>query len=351
METLTKSKDYTLKSDNKQFKIKLSLSSKITIEVTELDKIKGIFYSNVFSLEALIKLSKGFKVCEDINEAFDIIEQIFEKQKATIKHNNENELLLTIKVDLPGGTIQEVNLLLNKKEMNKDIIIEELISKVNKLEEDNQNLKKEMNEIKEKLNIFEKYFAEEIEYKKFIEEMKIDSKIIQKKEELQFISNRLCNNNDYLKQKKIKYNLLYRATRDGDDPNIFHNKIENKNSLLSIIKTSKGLKFGYYIEQSYKGTQKSIQDNKCFIFSLDLKKIYNTKEGAYSFNDNKNYIINLYNQPICISKSCLTNSESYTCTKSNADRSFYGFERDYELNNNEKNFNVSEIETFQVIFN
>ena len=344
-----KSKEYTLISEAKSFKIKISLSSNIIIEVNELEKIKGIFYSNTFSLEALVKLSRGFKICEDINEAYDIIEQIFENKKSTIKYLNENELLLIIKVDLPGGKIQEVNLTLNKKEMNKNLLIEELILKVNQLEEENKNLKKDINEMKEKLNRFEKYFAEEIE-KKFFEEIVFESKIIKKIDEIKFITNRLVNNDENLR-KKINYNLIYRATRDGDTSTNFHNKVDNKNSLLSIIETNKGLKFGVFTEQPYKKTENSIKDNKVFIYSLNLKKIYNSKEGAYTNNDDSNYLINLYNQPICICDNCLSNKSSYTCSKSNADNSFLGFEKDYELNNNEQYFQVKELETFQITFN
>ena len=304
-----------------------------------------------------MQLSRGFKICEDINEAFDTIVQIFENKKADIKYNNENEVLLIIKVDLPGGKVQEVNLTLYKKEMNKDLLIDELIVKVNKLEEENKTLKKDMNDIKERLNLieskeklFEKYFAEEIQNKKLIEELGLDTKIIDKKEDLQFIYNRLVNNDENLKQKKIKYNLLYRATRDGDNSTSFHNKVDNKKSIFSIIKTNKGMKFGFYMEQPFKNTGNSEKDNKSFIYSLNLKKIYNVKEGAYCFNDT-NDLINLYNQPIYIGNNCLSNNNSYTCTKSNADKSFYGFEKDYELNNGEQLFIVQEIETFQVSFN
>ena len=346
-----KLKEYSLKSDSKTFKIRLNLSSKINIEANEIEKIKGVFYSNIFSLEDLVKLSKGFRICEDINEAFDIIVQIFENQKANIKYNNENEVILIIKVALPGGNFHDVNLPINKKEMNKELLIDELILKVNKLEEENKSIKKDLNELKEKVNLFEKYFADEIKNKKMIEEIGIDSKIIDKKEDLLFIYNRLVNNNENLKQKKIKFNLLYRATRDGDNSNIFHNKVDNKNSILSIIQTNKGIKFGFYKEQPYKKTGNSLNDNSLFIFNLNLKKIYNTKEGAKSFNDNVDFIINLYNQPICIGNNCLTNNKSYTCTKSNTDFSFYGFEKDYELNNCEQYFTVQEIETFQISFN
>ena len=345
----TRSKEYTLNSEAKTFKIRINLSSKITMEANELDKIKGVFYSNIFSLEALVQLSRGFKICEDINEAFDTIVQIFENKKADIKYSNENEVPLIIKVFLPGGKVQEVNLTLYKKVMDKDLLIDELIVKVNKLEEENKTLKKDMNNIKERLNLFEKYFEEEIKYKKFIEELGMDTKIIDKKEDLQFIYNRLVNNDENLKQKKIKYNLLYRATRDGDNSTSFHNRVDNKKSLLSIIKTNKGMKFGFYMEQPFQKSGNSIIDNKSFIYSLNLKKIYNAKEGAFSFNDCD--FINLYYQPIYIIENCLTNNKSYTCSKSNANNSFYGFEKDYELNNGEQYFTIQEIETFQISFN
>ena len=197
-----KSKEYTLKTESRTFQIKLYLSSDITIEANELDKVKGIFYSNTISLDALVKLSKGFKVCEDIKEAYDIMVQILENEKASINNISENEISLIIKVDLPGGKVQDVTLTLNKKKMNDNAIIEELVKKVNQLEEENKSLKKDIKDIKEKFNLFEKYFADEIKYKKMIEELGIDSKIIKQKEDLEFLTKRLINNDENLKQKK-----------------------------------------------------------------------------------------------------------------------------------------------------
>ena len=208
-----------------------------------------------------------------------------------------------------------------------------------------------MNEVIERLNKLEKYFAEEIEDKKFIEEIGLNTKIIKQKNDIQFIVNRLINNDENKKQKKINFNLLYRATRDGDTSNNFHNRVDNKNSHLSIIETKKGLKFGVYIDKPFKGTGNVINDNNCFIFSLNLKKIYNNKEGANSFNDCSNYLIDLNYQPIRIYDYCLSNEKSYTETKMNASINYYGFEKDYELNNYEKHFQVKEIETFQITFN
>ena len=186
--------------------------------------------------------------------------------------------------------------------------------------------------------------------KKKIEEIELDSKILKNKEDVAFITNRLINNDENLKQKKINYNLIYRATRDGDNSNSFHNKVNNKSSHLSIIETNKGIKFGVFIEQPFKNIGNSINDNKCFIFSLNLKKIYNAKYGAYNINDCNDNIIDLYNQPILICDNCFTTNNCHTCSKSNADASFTGFESDYELNNNEEYFQVKEIETYLIEF-
>ena len=72
------------------------------------------------------------------------------------------------------------------------------------------------------------------------------------KEDIAFITNRLINNEENLKQKKIKYNLICRATRDGDNSNSFHNKVNNKNSHLSIIETNKGINLGFLLNNHLK---------------------------------------------------------------------------------------------------
>ena len=88
-----------------------------------------------------------FKICEDIDEAFDIIVQIFENKKASV-NINESEISLIIKVDLPGGKMQEAKLTLNKKLKNKSSIIEELSKRVNQLEKENIDLKNEIKSLK-----------------------------------------------------------------------------------------------------------------------------------------------------------------------------------------------------------
>ena len=84
---------------------------------------------------------------------------------------------------------------------------------------------------------------------------------------------------------------------------------------------------------------------------MNLKKIYNIKEDSYSFRDDPSDMVDLYNNQIRTYDNFLARKDCHTCTKSDAEKSFYGFEKDYELNNGEQNFTVQEMETFQISFN
>ena len=343
-------KEYKLESEGKSYSIKTSLSSNISIEIYELGKIQGDFYTNEFSLDTLIGLRKGFRVCETIKEAYEILQEILEAKKSTIKMKENNSVILIIEIGLPGGKTQKAELSLNKKEINKDILVEELIKKVNILEEENKKLKEEINEIKEWKKKIEKLFQYEIKKKV----TGFESNIIDNSEHLKFLINRLINNDSSLKEKNINFNLLYRATRDGDNFNDFHSRVDNKNSTLTIIKTNLGCKFGVFLEVPFKLTGNSIVDDKSFIFSLDLKKIYNSKSGTVTLNDDNSkqgMLLNLCCQPILIYINFLSNSKSFINTASNSNKNYSGFEKDYELNNNKGYFQVVEMETFQINFN
>ena len=185
---------------------------------------------------------------------------------------------------------------------------------------------------------------------------KIDSKIINTIEELEFLENRL-KNNEILKKKNIIFKLLYRATQEGNNIRTFHNKCDNIKGTLTIVKTTKGMRFGGYTEQKWycssnNGTQKKDGKEVCFCFSLDLFKIYNFNDnfkysiycgynyGPY-FTGGDNMLFYIYND-----KGLLFGYTVYTI-KNN---SFGKIENDYEINNGQTNFSVVEIEVFQILF-
>ena len=151
-----------------------------------------------------------------------------------------------------------------------------------------------------------------------------------------------------LKNKKIKYKLLYRGTRDGMNASSFHQKCNSIPQTVSIVQTTKGYKFGGYAEKTWENHNGIwIKDDKSFVFSIDHMKIYNHvqgKDAIYHCDENGptfKYCIYL--------KKDFSNNQNYTYDKNAANEYFSGFNRDYELNDGEQYFSLTEIEVFQVV--
>lgn len=98
--------------------------------------------------------------------------------------------------------------------------------------------------------------------------------------------------------------------------------------------------------------KKKKKDNNAFCFKLNNKKIYNIKKDQYaiccrtnngpSFWDGKsNYAF------IWCEEEFFTSKNNHTCRVEES--SFDNIEKNYEINNGEKNFQISEIEVFQIL--
>ena len=267
--------------------------------------------------------------------------------------NNEIKKLRNIEIE-QKNIIEKIN--------NKETFINEhryKIGKINNIEKILNKQKSEIEKIKNWKNAYNTDMQEMLTIK--MNKMtlnKIDSKIINKIEELEFLENRL-KNDDILKKKNIIYKLLYRATKDGNNIKTFHNKCDNIKGTLIIIKTTKGMRFGGYTEQIWninnnnnKCESRKDDKNICFCFSLDLFKIYNFNDNCQlsihicytsrlRFTGDYGQFIDIYNE-----NGLLFGNTSYTI-KSNA---FGKIDKDYEINNGQKEFSVIEMEVFQIIF-
>ena len=107
-----------------------------------------------------------------------------------------------------------------------------------------------------------------------------ESNIIKNIKEESIIANKLSIS------KIIKYRLLYRATRDGDSAKIFHLKCDNFHNLVVIIETREGKRFGGYTSSKFTGANPMKIDNDAFLFSIDLKKVYNITPDKYAIDCN-----------------------------------------------------------------
>jgi len=107
-----------------------------------------LYFQNNFSLEELMSLSKAFRFCDDINEALNIISKIFESNNKYYISNEGDDLILHLKINLPSGDEQEIELNLKKIESIENASKEELLEKIKLLEEENQKLKEEISMLK-----------------------------------------------------------------------------------------------------------------------------------------------------------------------------------------------------------
>ena len=162
-------------------------------------------------------------------------------------------------------------------------------------------------------------------------------------------------NDPILMKRTVIYKLLYRATKDGNNASSFHNKCDNISGTLTVLKTSKGMRFGGYTEKTWNGDRENKKDGKgiAFCYSLDLFKIYNNSDKAESsircytgegpdFYGGDCYMFDIY-FPI-------DNNTSSNTGYTKSHTSYGKFEKDYEINNGENNFVMQELEVFQILF-
>ena len=108
------------------------------------------------------------------------------------------------------------------------------------------------------------------------------NKIIKNEEEAKDFSKFL------FKDKIIKFELLYQATRDGDKISDIVKKIEGYTPTLFLVYTKKGNKCGGYTKALWKADSQYKNDSESFLFNFNNKKIFNNKkpnESIYCSNN------------------------------------------------------------------
>ncbi len=173
-----------------------------------------------------------------------------------------------------------------------------------------QTFQKEIKEIKENLEIFNKNLIKEKLLEKvhkliLFKYMKSD---IIKCEELDLIEEGIRKN---LNKKIKEYKLLFKAKRDGFGSKDFHSKCDNKSYTVSFVKSKEGKRFGGFtdVEWDQSGWKKG---SNGFIFSLDNNEIYYNKYSSYNIYCYSNLGPTFGGGfDFCISNNCDKNKYSY----------------------------------------
>ena len=254
---------------------------------------------------------------------------------------------------------------LKKKSSNKNNILSKTLPESIAIENSDSNDKTEKDsDISSKKNMRNSYFISP-SYNLFSRErtnvfdLNIDSNILPSEDisENFFIFKKL--KEIYAYNRYIKLNLIYRASRDGDLAKDFHFKCDFIGPNLTIIKTKKGYIFGGFTIKTWKHLFKDIvnedpecgtelKDEQAFGFSVTNNKIYeNGKQDESVIYCNSKYGPCFKNFFFKIFDKCFENGGTCgTIQESN----FVGIEQNFEINGGEQNFQVEEIEVFQIAF-
>lgn len=218
-------------------------------------------------------------------------------------------------------------------------LIESLTKELNLTKEKLILLEKENKNLRSHLLVLEKFLKPQFDTQVMLKQI-ILSDIIYDISDYDLFNKRLLRHN-----KRSVYNLIFKATIDGDKADAFHNVCDQYNNTLVLIKTDKGRRFGGFTYEKWEGEDVNKIDNRAFIFSLDKKKVFPIKKGEEAIGCYKLNGPDFCGWQIVVQDNFLSNKKCYTGEKDGN----YQTEEDYEINGGEKYFGIIELEVFHLV--
>ena len=178
---------------------------------------------------------------------------------------------------------------------------------------------------------------------------KFNSKIITNLEDLDLIARGLAQDDiDSLRNLRVLYKLIYRASEHGGEAEIFHERCDDFEGTLVIIKTKDDNMFGGYTKLSWDEEDgKEKRDENAFVFSINLEKLY-----FYFYDEKKFNIFCDKNKGPCF-VGMFSVPEQILKGKGLVDKfgiqCYEGENNKYEINGGKNEFFIEEMEVFQVI--
>ena len=367
-------------NEKDNYKIQLGIIDDNLLIKVESEKSKNIYYyQQCFSINELQNISMVFSMYKTLKEIIAFLKDL----KYEIEEKNEN-LVIKFNIFMPNGKNKLIEIELKKCMRDTNFIINYLLEKIKSLEvniknseedykiekikneseirglkeiisknqseiknlkENNLNIKNENKKLWEEIDRLKKYHA--IPNQKENKISNFDSKIIESKDSISFIL-------DYIKQNDKTFNfnnikLLFRGSRDGERTKTCHELCDNKQNVLIIMKSETGYIFGGYSKVGFKVNNNFDYkiDNNCFLFSLNLNKIYPVIKD-------KKVICHIEETKGLCFYSSMSFYDYFMSKKQNKIMSdiknyFNNFENIYEINGGEKFFKCNELEVFQLL--
>ena len=366
--------EITINKEKENYKINFGIQGNDLLIKAESENTKNIYYYQYcFTINELQNISMIFSMYKAAKEIIAFLKDL----KFEIEEKNEN-LLLKFNVFMPNGQNKLIELVLKKCLLDTNNIIKYLLEKIKSMETNIKNLEEniklektkhnsEIKELKDNIsNLKENNIRYENENKKLWEEINklkesqikfsnkddainsFDSKIIESKDNINFILDYIKQNDKTLNISKIK--LLFRGSRDGERTKTCHELCDNKQHVLIIMKSETGYIFGGYSKIGFKAN-KILEykiDNNCFLFSLNLKKIYPVIKD-------KNVICHIRETSgLCFFDSLMfydyfMSKKDWPNLNMDIKQYFNNLETIYEMNGGQEYFKCDELEIFQLL--
>ena len=366
--------EITINKEKENYKIHFGIQGNDLLIKAESENTKNIYYYQYcFTINELQNISMIFSMYKAAKEIIAFLKDL----KFEIEEKNEN-LLLKFNVFMPNGQNKLIELVLKKCLLDTNNIIKYLLEKIKSMETNIKNLEEniklektkhnsEIKELKDNIsNLKENNIRYENENKKLWDEINklkesqikfsnkddainsFDSKIIESKDNINFILDYIKQNDKSLNISKIK--LLFRGSRDGERTKTCHELCDNKQHVLIIMKSETGYIFGGYSKIGFKAN-KILEykiDNNCFLFSVNLKKIYPVIKD-------KNVICHTRETSgLCFFGSLMfydyfMSKKDWPNLNMDIKQYFNNLETVYEMNGGQEYFKCDELEVFQLL--
>ena len=328
MEKNTKgSKGFTKSYEEGNIKIIIGIMDKV-IKIIAKDELE--VYKGQIDLYTLQEKDRYFKMYDKIEDAYEDILTTFSKDKYELI-KEENHLVINIEIEV-NFKKNIISFILDKKEIPSEDLTKSLYKIANKYIKENNGLKYEILELKEKINNMQEKINFMYEYIKdkegFFDVVLKKSHLINEKQ-IELIQNWISPKN-YLKCK-----LIFNAKEHGDKICTYHSLCDNKGKTLTI--------FGGYLSKSFNENSGWIHDENAFLFSLNPDEKYVSIDTTYTFYGGKDRGPTFGGYNIEIFDNFFTNDKN----KYNMSKATYDFHRKHK-NDNVHYFKVIDLQVYQI---
>ena len=326
-----------LKAENQLIKQQIQELNALKQQVIEAQYLKN----QLNQIEPLReKASESDMIGSQLSEIESLKQKVNELSRTKEQINEINNL---------KNEFQQINELKNQLNelnnlKNKTIEGNELQERIKYLENIRHQQEKEIKVLREsqaqiKQNTSYGMESKQLYFEEKPEQICVKGDIIHNANELELITRKINRSN-----KKITLNLLYKATADSDKANAFHNKCDQAHSTIVLIETDKGKRFGGFTSCNWAGECVEKKDEEAFIFSLDKMMTYDNIHGEDAIGCYPKF------GPIFMGCQIRIYDNAFTKGGTTFEKGLnFNTEEDYELTGGDREFNVKEIEVYEVV--